>query len=297
MAAIAGFIGGNATEETNSRMLEKIRHRGRTEQNVFRVPGGVVGSVEMANIHRITHSPSPTALLDGVLYNESKNGKPDAEYIKEQFIRAGRNALSGLDGSFSCALIAGNETLLARDSVGARPLIYGLCPDGGLCFASEAKALCGIVDTIRELPPEHVYSTKNGIHPFDEDCIAGFVANYYASRLASEFTETVMVGEGADELFGGYFGEIETDYDETEKESAAKKLMDIAYNTVLRHLDRGCMANNSVGYRIPFLDSAVVAFSEKRPLHMKVLRNREWNRFPSKSGYSGRLSATCSRQK
>ena len=185
----------------------------------------------MADTHRGPHSPSPTVLLDGVLYNESKNGKTDTEYIKEQFVRAGRNAPSGLDGSFSCTLIAGNETLLARDSVGARPLIYGLCPDGGLCFASEAKAPYGIVDTIRELPPGHVYSTKNGLHPFDEDCIAGFVANYYASRLVAEFTETVMVGEEADELFGGYFGEIETDYDKNEKESVAKKLMDIAYNT------------------------------------------------------------------
>jgi asparagine synthase (glutamine-hydrolysing) len=383
VTAIAGFIGRNATEETVSRMLEKIHHRGRTEQNVFRVPGGVVGSVEMADMRRSTHSPSPTVLLDGVLYNERKNGKTDAEYIEEQFAYAGRNALSGLDGSFSCALISGDETLLARDSVGARPLIYGLCPDGGLCFASEAKALCGVVDTVKELPPGHVYSTKNGLHTFvpytpevpdfntpeeaaailrelvihavgksitggragvalsggldssiilaaarectprietfsvtikenpgadfqyaemmarytgaalhtyrltandireilpeavwllesfDEDCIAGFVANYYASRLASEFTDTVLVGEGADELFGGYFGELETDYDETEKESVAKKLMDIAYNTSLRRLDRGWAAN-SVDYRMPFLDSAVVAFSEKIPLHLKV---------------------------
>jgi asparagine synthase (glutamine-hydrolysing) len=392
LTAIAGITGTSAKREDLGKMLEKIMHRGRKEPDIHRVSDGFAGSVEMSESGRGEDTASPLVLLDGTLNNERYGRTSDILYLKEQYINSGKEALSLLDGSFSCAIITGEETLLARDPVGARPLIYGNGTDGTLYFASEAKALCGFVDTVRELPPGYCFSTKDGLSPFkpfvpnvpdfetpgegakilrelvvkaveksvtdktagvalsggldssiilaaaqectsrieaftvtikdnpgddfhyaelmarkagaplhtyeltdmdivgiipdavwflesfDEDCIAGFVANYYASRLASEFTDTVLVGEGADELFGGYFRELETIHDEKEKERIAQKLEDIAYNTALRRLDRGWMAN-SVEYRVPFLDSAVVAFSKKIPLSLKI-RQREGKNTP-----------------
>ncbi len=107
------------------------------------------------------------------------------------------------------------------------------------------------------------------LESFDEDCISGFVANYYSSRLAAQHTNCVLVGEGADELFGGYFRELQAIDDPQQKEEVGRKLVAIAYNTALRRLDRGWMSN-SVDYRAPFLDGGVVALSEKIPLSMKV---------------------------
>ncbi|MEA3355768.1 MAG: asparagine synthase-related protein [Candidatus Bipolaricaulota bacterium] len=107
------------------------------------------------------------------------------------------------------------------------------------------------------------------LESFDEDCISGFIANYYTSRLISRFANCILVGEGADELFGGYFRELEEVTDPDQKEAVARRLVDIAYNTALRRLDRGWLAN-SVNYRAPYLDSAVVRFSQKIPMRLKI---------------------------
>ena len=42
------------------------------------------------------------------------------------------------------------------------------------------------------------------LESFDEDCISGIISNYYVSKLVKEHSNSVLVGEGADELFGGY---------------------------------------------------------------------------------------------
>ncbi|MGC9529866.1 MAG: asparagine synthase-related protein [Candidatus Bipolaricaulaceae bacterium] len=78
----------------------------------------------------------------------------------------------------------------------------------------------------------------------------------------------MLVGEGADELFGGYFRELRQVPAE-EREQVAQRLVEIAYNTALRRLDRGWLAN-SVNYRAPFLDGSVVALSEAIPFDLKV---------------------------
>ncbi len=107
------------------------------------------------------------------------------------------------------------------------------------------------------------------LESFDEDCVSGFIANFYTSRMVSQFTNCILVGEGADELFGGYFGELQKVSDPAQREEVARKLISIAYNTALRRLDRAWMAN-SVNYRTPYLDPAVTAFSNKIPLELKV---------------------------
>lgn len=391
MAGIAGIIGNAAKTESVRKMLEAIRHRGRKEPMMYTVPKGIVGSIEMtdAGNNGGDRGDRPAVLVDGVLYNVEGNITPKAVYLKEQYERLGKRCLSKTDGSFACAIVDSDETILARDAVGARPVICGTGGDGSLYFASEAKALLGFVEEVHELPPGCYFSAKEGLNTFepftpevpdfdspgkaaeilrellvkaveksmsdgtpggvslsggldssivlavarefnprieaysvtvegqagedlkyarlmadsigvklhtyeltkediadtipdavwflesfDEDCISGFIANYYASKLASQFTDSVLVGEGADELFGGYFREIEGIGSEAEEKELAKKLVEIAYNTALRRLDRGWMAN-SVDYRVPFLDPIVVAFSEKIPMNLKVYAGEE----------------------
>ncbi|MDZ7695755.1 MAG: asparagine synthase-related protein [Deltaproteobacteria bacterium] len=41
------------------------------------------------------------------------------------------------------------------------------------------------------------------LESFDEDCISGILSNYYASKIVKDYSNAVLVGEGADELFGG----------------------------------------------------------------------------------------------
>jgi len=109
------------------------------------------------------------------------------------------------------------------------------------------------------------------LESFDEDCISGIISNYYVARMAKPYTDAILVGEGADELFGGYRMVLKSPKvrDAAHREELAQRLLDIAYNTALRRLDRAWMAN-AVVYRTPFLDPRVVAFCQKIPMAWKI---------------------------
>jgi asparagine synthase (glutamine-hydrolysing) len=115
---------------------------------------------------------------------------------------------------------------------------------------------------------------------FDEDCISGIISNFYTSKLVKEFSNMVLVGEGADELFGGYRMVLKNPKVKSpeQRERLARKLLEISYNTALRRLDRGWMAN-SVVYKTPFLDTKVVAFSQKIPMKFKIYGEGQVEKF------------------
>jgi len=118
------------------------------------------------------------------------------------------------------------------------------------------------------------------LESFDEDCISGLISNYYVSRLAKEYTRCVLVGEGADELFGGYRMVLKNPKvkSDEQRERLARKLLEISYNTALRRLDRAWMANG-VLYQTPFLDPAVVAFSKKIPMEWKIYGEKQIEKY------------------
>jgi len=388
MSGIAGYIGKEAAPEKVEQMIQTIKHRGINGPIIKAVSSGAIGFVGNSyGINGINVEKSPFVLIDGVLFrDDDKKELSDADYLRELYLQHGKEALSKICGSFACAIIDEDECLIARDHVGARPVVYYESPRGELLFASEAKALKELAEKVEELPPGCYYSTKEGrgefkpfdvslpqwdtpeeavrtvrevlikaveqalssgniegvglsggldssivlaiacqynknikaftattpggsgkdlpyarllteylgvehhvyeitpkdikkiipeavwyLESFDEDCIVGFIANYYTSHLASQHVNSVLVGEGADELFGGYFRELKDISDPAEKERIGRKLVEIAYNTALRRLDRGWMSN-SVEYFAPFLHPAVVAVSYKLPLELKVKR-------------------------
>jgi len=118
------------------------------------------------------------------------------------------------------------------------------------------------------------------LESFDEDCISGIISNFYVSRKVKEFTNLVFVGEGADELFGGYRMVLKNPKvkSEEQRDRLAQKLLEIAYNTALRRLDRAWMAN-SVVYQAPFLDTRIVAFSRKIPMKWKIYGDKQVEKF------------------
>jgi asparagine synthase (glutamine-hydrolysing) len=335
----------------------------------------------------------PYILFDGELINVRDKEQTDMELFEDYYLNYGKNCFSYLDGSYCCAIVDSNETIIARDPIGARPLFYG--EESGLfCFSTEMK---GLVDHIRynvhELAPGHLYSTKEGLKPFkpyvpetpdpegikhatdilrklvidavkkrmnglnavslsggldssilaiiakqfnpdlllftatlesdegpdlenakllanflglehhiyritesdisdfipeaiwhlesfDEDCVSGMIANYYVSKLVKPYSNYVLVGEGADELFGGYGTVLKSPRvaNERHRGELAKKLLNIAYSTSLRRLDRGWMAN-AVVYQTPYLDSKVIAFSRKIPMEWKIYGEQQTEKY------------------
>ncbi|MGD2126531.1 MAG: asparagine synthase-related protein [Desulfobacteraceae bacterium] len=139
---------------------------------------------------------------------------------------------------------------------------------------------------IAEFIPQAVWYLES----FDEDCISGLISNYYVSKMAKAYTNSILVGEGADELFGGYRMVLKNPRvkSEEQRERLAKKLLDIAFNTALRRLDRAWMANG-VSYLTPFLDTKVVAFSQKIPMAWKIYGEKQIEKFILREAFKDML--------
>ena len=131
-------------------------------------------------------------------------------------------------------------------------------------------------DEIIDIIPEAIWYLES----FDEDCVSGIISNYYASRMLKQYSDLALVGEGADELFGGYRMVLKNPKvtSDEERERLAQNLIDIAYNTALRRLDRAWMSN-AVVYQTPFLDARVVAFSQKIPMKWKIYGEKQIEKF------------------
>ena len=404
MAGIAGIISvdgecPSGTTKQVTRMLELIRHRGPDNTTTRTLPDktGALGAVEInLTLERTpctSVSTPPYILFDGELFNERSPGQSDVELFKQFYQKYGKDCFKHLDGGYSCAIVEEDETILARDHVGARPLFYGPA-NNLLCFCTEMK---GLIDHVRfdvhELCPGHMYSTKEGLktfdpfvpdipeigdlketasalrelmieavkrrmkgvqavalsggldssliaaiarefnpdlqaftgtidsapgpdlenailmadllglehhiyritdseisnfipeaiwylESFDEDCISGVISNCYVSKMTKTYSDSILVGEGADEMFGGYRMVLKSPRvtSDEHREQLAQRLVEIAYNTALRRMDRAWMAN-AVNYQTPFLDTKVVAFSRKIPMQWKIYGEKQVEKY------------------
>ena len=136
---------------------------------------------------------------------------------------------------------------------------------------------------IIEALPQVIYCLES----FEEDCVRGAVANYFASRLAAGHTGCVLTGEGSDEFLGGYH-ELKIAKDEAELQRMMDRLIAVAYNTGLQRLDR-MMAAHSLEFRTPFLDRAVTDFCLKIPAKWKVYGREQVEKWILRRAFSGRL--------
>ena len=119
-------------------------------------------------------------------------------------------------------------------------------------------------EQIRQSVPRAVWMLES----FDEDCVSGAISNLFASRKASEFTNCILSGEGGDELFGGYHL-LKDLPSEADKLKMMDHLIEIAHNTAVQRLDRAMMGN-SINYRTPFIDTALIAFALQIPVRWKI---------------------------
>ncbi len=179
MAGVAGILGTGAGSATAERMLQAIEHRGPDSIRMHQTER-FCGGVRTSDLspHRgdgFAQHNGITVLFDGDVYNVRGDGESDARVALELYARYGRTFPSHLEGVFACVVCDGQGVLLARDAVGVRPMYWGTTTDGDLSFASEAKALVGLVEDVAELPPATTYSSETGL--------AGYLPHYPPVRM------------------------------------------------------------------------------------------------------------------
>ena len=169
MAGIAGVKGANNGEL--GHMLDRIKYRGPDETWTDRKQDVNLGCCELnmgADCKDGSHHSSDGSIgivMDGRVYNPGQPGMTDAEAVLDYYNRFGARFARMIDGDFACAISDGGKLILARDTIGVKPLYYGH-DDGTFYFASEAKSLVGITDDVHEFPPGYVYSAELGFQKY-----------------------------------------------------------------------------------------------------------------------------------
>ena len=174
MAGIAGVLGTDNGEL--KQILEKIGYRGPDETWENRQSPVNLGCLEMNvggsckdGAHR-AYDGEVAAVIDGRVYNQEKGNLTDAEAVIALYKKYGIRFAGKLNGDFACAVSDGGQLILARDCAGIKPLYYGHS-NGNLCFASEAKALVGMADDVKEFPPGYVYSREQGFWKYAAEAV------------------------------------------------------------------------------------------------------------------------------
>jgi asparagine synthase (glutamine-hydrolysing) len=175
VCGLAGIVRADArapvSEDALLRMARVLRHRGpdgfglaldpgaglvATRLAVIDIPGGWqpmagAGGALLAFNGEIFNHVELRAALRGARFDTAS----DTEVVLRLLEREGAAALARLNGDFALAYWepGPRRLTLARDRFGVRPLHYAALPDGGLAFASEAKALfaAGAVDPVPDL--------------------------------------------------------------------------------------------------------------------------------------------------
>ncbi|MCJ7604989.1 MAG: asparagine synthase-related protein [Dehalococcoidales bacterium] len=174
MAGIVGVLGSDAGELKT--MLTTIGYRGPHETwehrqdpvNLGCLELNVGGACKDGSHH--AYDGEVAAIVDGRIYNEETQGMTDAEAVIALYKKYGTRFAGKVDGDFAFAVADGGTLLLARDWAGIKPLYYGHS-DHKLCFASEAKALIGIADDVKEFPPGYLYSRELGFMKYAAEAV------------------------------------------------------------------------------------------------------------------------------
>ena len=183
VCGIAGRVGPDAGDRQRiERMTATLEHRGPDEDGYHVTDGVELGMrrlaiIDVANGHQpaTDESGAIQVILNGEIYNfpelrqtlstrgHTLRSTSDTEVVAHAYEEWGATCLQHLHGMFALAIWDGRsrELLLARDRVGKKPLVYSTLADGGLTFASEARALLS-----DGLPAQPNFASLNNVLAF-----------------------------------------------------------------------------------------------------------------------------------
>ena len=177
MCSIMGYCGSGATFDDFKKGFDRTVSRGPDDSRVIDTGKGLLGFHRLSIMGLTPSGMQPFELdgsyvvCNGELYGFEKQKKEltekgyifksesDCEILLPLYLEYGTDMFAMLDAEFACIIYDGKtgEYVAARDPIGIRPLYYGYDSKGVILFASEAKNLVGLTDTIMPFPPGHYY--------------------------------------------------------------------------------------------------------------------------------------------
>lgn len=166
--AVISKAKANSTDKLKE-MLHKIKHRGPDAEHYFSRHDFAAGYCHLATAADPWHGKLPDDVLviaDGRFFcgadrDRCLNPSTARQNLIDLYHTYGSNLFTKIDGEFVILISIGENLLLARDPFGLKPLYYGVDGDSYF-FASEIKALTGVVEGIREFPPGCYWTPQTG---------------------------------------------------------------------------------------------------------------------------------------
>ncbi|MDQ4129785.1 MAG: asparagine synthase B [Actinomycetota bacterium] len=195
----------------------------------------------------------------------------------------------GVDSSVICALARRHVDEMHTFSVGIE----------GSGDLEPARRVAGHLDTIHheyvltaeevaQALPEVIYYLES----FDQDLVRSAIPTYFTARLAAEYVDVVLTGEGADELFAGYsYHKAIADDDILNRE--LRRSVGALHNLNLQRVDRMTMAH-ALEARPPFLDEEMIALAQQVPAELKLhgsSPSEQWSKWILRKAFEEMLPA------
>lgn len=176
MCSIMGYCGCDFSMEKFREYFDRTISRGPDDTRLVNTGNGILGFHRLAIMGLTPEGMQPFSLngnylvCNGEIYGFEKIRKQlskkyhfasdsDCEILLPLYEEYGVDMFSMLDAEFACILYdrEKQEYIAARDPIGIRPLYYGYDDKGAIVFASEAKNLVGLCQSIMPFPPGYYY--------------------------------------------------------------------------------------------------------------------------------------------
>ena len=179
MCSIMGYCDRCADFSAFKKGFDQTISRGPDDSRIVDTGNGLLGFHRLAIMGLTPEGMQPFelngsyAVCNGEIYGYEKlkaqlspkytfRSGSDCEILLPMYQEYGTDMFPMLDAEFALIFYdeQTKEYIAARDPIGIRPLYYGYDKHGVIVFASEAKNLVELCDTILPFPPGHYY--KNG---------------------------------------------------------------------------------------------------------------------------------------
>jgi asparagine synthase (glutamine-hydrolysing) len=181
---MCGFLAEFKSEYSTSTLQEQanlIQHRGPDQSTLLKTQHGRFIFHRLAIVDQSEHGQQPFrnqdifVVCNGEIYNDPElrpqyekqhyafQSLSDCEILLPLYQEHGaKGMMSRLDGEFAFVVYdtVADSIFAGRDPMGIRPLFYGYSAQGGLLFASEAKALHALCVEILPFPPGALLSVN-----------------------------------------------------------------------------------------------------------------------------------------